>query len=439
MTDEKERNTVITFIAFIKNPTLEFVSQFEALIDPDVESTDPQLLAYGALASSAMPVLQQRIVQFLQSRLVATENNLVAVVHLIHALSNTGCNTTVTTFIGYLNHEDVNVQLAAINAMRKHTNNRLVHEAFILMLNQPSLTEEQIRAIITTLISGLEHQNLKGLKKADNMLLFKALVSAAMKHDSLGLHQLLIHYALKLDTDEANEYLNTLYTRVIDSEADTTKLEGNETHGRRKRAYTTNWAHSNSLYSLVSPLSTRISDVNTYPHHKAYLWGKDFGVSDLNAKFVAGGFVGVNNDGNRLKLFEKAVAQGHTFGYTKTAVHAELLVEKYHNTWNVKIYCDVVGNVLINANEERLYSWTYKWPLYDSGRYPILHFEHPIFIYVGYLTFSCGVYAELGLTAQVGLTVGVISSASGAIVPGVTITASAAATASLLVRTITSL
>ena len=433
MPDEKERNTVITFIAFVENPTPEFVSQFEALIDPDVESTDPQLLAYGALASSATPALQQRIVQFLQSRLIAAENNFITAVHLIHALGNTGCNTTVSILIGYLNYSDVNIQLAAINAMRKHTNNKLVHDAFISMLNQSNLTEQQIRAIITTLISGLEHQYQEGLEKADNMLLFTVLVSAVMKHDSLELHQLLTRFALKLDTDETNEYLNILYTSI--TEADIKKSHSIETHDRVKRSFTTNWAHSDPLYGLISSHSTRVSDVTTYPHHKAYLWGKDFGVSKLNAKFAAGVFVGVNIGGSRFKLFAKAVAKGHAFGHTVTALQAELLVQKDYNNWRGKIYLQVGGSVLLNFDQQRYARWTNDWPLYSS-RYRILHFEFPIFIFVGFLRFSCDLYAQLAVTAHVDLTASYpSSSASTDIVPRATVTASAAATASLLVRT----
>ena len=430
MTDEKERNTVITFIAFIQNPSPELVSQFEALIDPDVESIDPQLLAYGALASSATPALQQRIVQFLQSRLVAAEDNLVAVVHLIHALSNTGCNTTVSIFIGYLNHGNVNVQLAAINAMRKHTNNELVRDTFISMLNQPSLTEVQITAIIKTLISGLEHQNLNGLKKADNTLLLTTLVSAAMKIDSLELHQLLVCYALKSDTDETNENLNILYTSVAETEM---KPEGNETHGRLKRG-TSYWKSSNSLYNLVESYWDRVSDYNNYPYHKAYLWAKEFGVSDLNAKIAAGGFIGVSNNGFDFKVFARAKAQGEAFGYTITALDVKLLIEKSGTDWEIQLYAEVKGHVLVSYDETKSLEWTYEWPLYESTKYTILHLEHSVWIHVGWLTFTIDVYAELGVTAEAVLSADFISSATAAVIPVATLTAEASAQASLLVR-----
>ncbi len=385
------------------------------------------LLAYGALASAASSEVQQQIVQFLRSRLDKTGENLVATVHLIHSLSNTGCNTTVQILIGYLNHADRNVQLAAINALRMHTNNKLVQTTFVTMLNEPGIAEEEIKAIIQTLIFGLEHQRLRAIKQANNALLLTALVSAAVKLNNSNLQQFLVHYILDLNTQESSSHLEYLLARIT-----VAKSRNPDTRVRRG----SDWDESNSLYNLVASYSSRHDDVSTYPYHRAYIWGKDFGISDLSCQVAAGGFVGVDNDGSHFKLFGKAVAKGNAFGRSATALDAELLIEKENTEWHAKLYALVAGHVLVNYDQRVSLTWSYDWPLYDSSRYTIINFEYPIFIYVGTLRFTIGVYAQLSVDANAQVSVDVITSASAAIIPKATLTAEASATASVLVSCI---
>ena len=42
--------------------------------------------------------------------------------------------------------------------------------------------------------------------------------------------------------------------------------------------------------------------MSTYPQHKAYIWGKKFGISDVYARFGAGGFIGSAENGQKYKV-----------------------------------------------------------------------------------------------------------------------------------------
>ncbi len=345
MADKKERNTLITFIAFLRNASSSFVSQLEKRIGPYSQSTDTLLLAYGALASTASPEVQNQIVHFLQSQLNAAQDDPVVLVHIIHSLGNTGCNTTVNILIGFLSDSNRSVKLAAINALRKHMNNILVQTKFVSMVREPNISPEDFEAILQTLMFGFEHQKLNRLGYTEDPNLLSSLVSTAVKLGNSNLQQLLIGYLLDLNTIESHRHLVNLHTWVP-----APGPGGNDTNARSRRG--TVWDESNSLYNLVASYSSRSSDVQTYPYHKAYILAKHLGVDKLNLKVAAGGFVGVDVAGNYFKLFGKAVGQGYAFGYTSTAFNAEILVEKEHTNWHVKLYAQVAGHVLVDIDQQ---------------------------------------------------------------------------------------
>ena len=62
------------------------------------------------------------------------------------------------------------------------------------------------------------------------------------------------------------------------------------------------WDAYNKDYDIVASYSSRRNDVQTYPSHKAYIWGKRFGISKVYAHFGAGGFVGASNNGQKYKV-----------------------------------------------------------------------------------------------------------------------------------------
>ena len=62
------------------------------------------------------------------------------------------------------------------------------------------------------------------------------------------------------------------------------------------------WDAFNSDYDVVASYSSRRSDVRTYPQHRAYIYGKRFGISKVYAQFGAGGFAGGANNGQHYKV-----------------------------------------------------------------------------------------------------------------------------------------
>ena len=421
-----------------------FISWIQELLHSNVNN-DPLLLAYGALASKSAPKVQQQAVKFLIEKLDHVQESGGSLVPLIHSLGNLGTNLTVDVLLEFVSDKNLEVQLAAMYALRKNIKNPLVQEAFITVLKGLDLhvQGEQIAVMAQTLSAGLEHCSLFGMKLSISPVLNKELASAAMSVKNAEIRSLVAQYFLDLNTPDSTKYALVL----------TTNTRANSTHTRSRRS-TNNWDSSSSLYDLVSSHSNRINDENNYPNHRAYLWGKKFGVDELNVQFAAGVFAGVNNVGFddlresgvgaiNYKLFGRAVAKGHAFGRTKTAFDAQLLNVKNDNTRRLKMYANIVGHVLVDydSNSETRRKRqssdpciSRQWPLYSS-RYTLLSFSHSIFIYVGILTIGIDVTAELCGDARAELCANrdISIDASATLIPEATVRIDGSASASLLV------
>ena len=97
-----------------------------------------------------------------------------------------------------------------------------------------------------------------------------------------------------------------------------------------------------------------------------------------------------------LQIFAKAVAKGHAFGKTATAVHAEYLRTRSYNSVYQKIYVKIVGKVLKNeAGNVALACLEKTYKLYQSNRIKLLNFRASIFIYVGTLDFYVSVGSDI--------------------------------------------
>ena len=404
-TNKEEKTTLISHIAFTKNPHLKFVKVVERTLDPDANSTDPLLLAYGSLAGSSSAATEQHIVSFLLQRLDSIHrltSNTWPLVHLIHALGNSGSKLSIEPLSPFLHHRDLDVQLAAIGAMSMHTAEPKVQEAFTDILRLATM-EEQVETITQTLIEGLEHtrMNAKGgsEKEPDSeMLLF--LISGAMQSNNTKLHELVLHYLQQLGTEESKAFIDTLNDYITKNpgfEGNTYYVhEENSTDKTRVRRGS-DWDASSSIYNLVASYAQRKSDVQTYPLHKAYIWGKKFGLSKVYMQVAAGGFAGIKPGGTGYKLFAKAVAQGHAFGKTATALRAEFLRRRSGSSIYQKIYAKVVGKTLINeAGYLPSGCNTLTKTLYQSS-IKLFYLKFSVFIYVGTLDFYVGLYAKLSL------------------------------------------
>ena len=278
------------------------VSELEERIGDNVHSTEPLLLAYGALVARASPALQQRMTIFLLNRLPAAEANTTSLMHHIFSLGNTESQLSTDSLVNYLSHPDELVQFSASHALRYATGDNLVQKALLTLVTQYNATDDYTSAILHCLLSGIEHASSTHSQPPFNLELAVSLVSSVMVSENSELQQLLASY-LQLVGNEDSRHLLTLMTAPL------TK-EGYSNSTRMKRG--SNWAESNSVYDLIASLKTRQNDKKTYPLHKAYIWGKKFGISKANLQVAAGGFIGDAN-GGQYKVFGRANAVGEIF------------------------------------------------------------------------------------------------------------------------------
>ena len=408
--NEEEREAIIMYIAFVANPQPQLVTELQTLIGSDVHSTDPLLLAYGAIIATASPDLQSRMIPFLLNRLPHAEMNTSSLIHHILSLGNTGSPHVTSPLIAYLQHPELHVQLSAISALRFMTNDSQVQEALTAHLSNPDVSEDLLVVVIQSLLYGIEAAKNNYQQKPFSSKLAAALVLSAMDTNNTELHSAIISYLQEFNTSESRELVEYLSSApATDSE-----MYSNSTRFRRG----TNWAEKNSVYDLVQPLSTRRADVRKYGYRKSYIWGKRFGVKQGNLQIAAGGLIGVSKAGD-YKLFGRAKAVGHAFGRTKTAVDFLVLREKGKRKTHSKLYAYVLGKTLINVDVTRDSSVCkrYSKPLKSTRRFTIFRFRYPIFIFVGTLSFNLRGYIQLrvgmfvkfcenrgSITANAGLT-----------------------------------
>ena len=424
--NEEEQRTVVTYIAFTENPQPQMISEMEDRIGDDTHSTDPLLLAYGALVAKASPDLQQRMTLFLLNRLALAETNSSSLIHHVLSLGNTESHQAAGSIVAYLQHPNHHVQLSSIHALRYATSDSLVLRALTKLLNQPHVSDEHIATLLQCLLYGVEHASNNHLENPFDVDLGSALLSSVMNTDNEELHLALSGY-FQLINSAASKNLLKLMTSPPEG-----AIYLNST--RLKRG--TNWADRNAVYNLVSPLATRRRDLNVYGYRKAYIWGKRFGVKKGNVQIAAGGFVGVSKSGG-YKIFGRAKAIGQAFKKTKTAIDFLVLREKTSRSTRTRLYGEIIGKTLVNINirQRSTLCKRYSKPLYNRRKYRLFSFKFSIFIYVGTLRFHLAGYVRLNsnLYVQFCEMKGKITAEAG-LLTGITMELQAGATANLLVR-----
>ena len=425
--NEEEREAIIMYIAFVANPQPQLVSELQTLIGSDVHSTDPLLLAYGAIIATASPDLQSRMIPFLLSRLPHAEMNTSSLIHHILSLGNTGSPHVTSPLIAYLQHPELHVQLSAISALRFMTNDSQVQEALTALLSHPSVSEDHLAVVIQSLLYGIEAAKNNYQEKPFSSKLAAALGLLAMDTNNTELHSAIISYLQEFNTSESRELVEYLSSApATDSE-----MYSNSTRFRRG----TNWAGRNSVYNLVQPLSTRRADVRKYGYRKSYIWGKQFGVPKGNLQVAAGGFIGVSRAGD-YKLFGGGKAVAHAFGRTMTVANFQVYRIKTRRATRSRLYANVMGRTLINLYQGRDSSVCkrYDRPLKRSRNFQVFSFQYPIFIYVGTLRFQLRGYVQLsvGMFVEFCDNRGSITARTG-LTPTVTMTLAARAEANILV------
>ena len=392
---DEEKNSIITYIAFTNNAHMDFVEKLEDLITKETVHTDSLLLAYGALAASTSSRVQQRIVLFLKRTLIQQMelNDTTNTVHLLHALGNTGSKLIVNLLFDYLAHSDsMEIKLAAIGAMRKLTAQEPVQEAFVAIL-ESNPQECFVEAIAETLFTGQEHSNVMGTHIDENPRLLNALVTSSLRFsNNTELHHLVHSYLELVNTAESHR-LGKLLEQPVSN--------------RVRRSSTSDWDASNSVYNLVSPLSSRRNDVTFYPTHKAYLWGTTFGPSKVNIQVAAGTFGGFR-DRRNFKVFAKAAAKGNLFSRSATIAEASAEILYKNDAFRLKLYSRILGIVLLNREHTTTSCCLRQtFPLYSS-RYRIIDFLYSVYVYVTSISF----FAKLNTRLSVNITWDVCSISS---------------------------
>ena len=312
------------------NPQPQFVAKLEKLISPDVHSSDPLLLAYGAIISRASPNLQERMMLFLTDRLPQAETNSTSLIHHILSLGNSASPNMSQILIDYLKHPEIDVQLTSILAMRFIMNQSLIQKYLQNMLYQLDFTEDHITMIVKALLYGCERAKVTNQVKPYSNNLAETLVVIAAATDNEEMHVALTTYLKTISTEHSLDLLNIL------SSVKNSSFEMDASNTTRLRRGTT-WDENNSVYNLVAPLSVRQNDVRIYQNKLSYIWGKKFGVKDINAEVAAGGFVGVSNAGS-YKLFGKAVAKATCYDRSLTFVEFIILRQKSSSSTISKIW-----------------------------------------------------------------------------------------------------
>ena len=404
-TDE-EKATVTIVISTVQNAHVEFVAgllQLLLTIEDSVEK-DSLLLSFGALASNAQPDVEFAIATFLVQQISSVNDSDISI-HLLLAMGNTGSNHVVSTIIDYVSHPSKEIQKAALEALVKFTYLEQVQSSLgELLASEPD--EEILNIVTKTLIKGQLYAEEMDISMESSYPMLSTLATAVLSTNDTELIGRVALYVRKVGGERALSLLHQLHTRL-----------------RRG----TDWDASNSDYNCVASQSSRASDVSTYPKHKAYIYGKRLGTSDVNMKVAGGVFLGTSNDCNNMKAFARACAQANVFSESRNLAEIELSAQKSGSTISGRGYAQVGGTTRLNyaRSVDARYCLNYDRSLYESRR-RLFRFSYSIWIYAGYVEASISLY--LSLTADfdaemcASLNVNELLSATTGIVPRATLT-----------------
>ena len=330
-------------------------------------------------------------------------------------MGNTKSNLTDQHLIASLSHENPSVRLAAIYALRHRTGSPDVQYSLLRTLHSfPSkeVTDMTLRA----LIAGAEQSHTLGFA-AVNDSFFEELLTAT--EDDVEQRDMLMHYVKLLGPKSP-------LPMVVSGQ---------------KRSLTENWKENKKEFDLVLDLDTRDNDVRSYPSHRAILWGKSIGQKiKLSAAFgaFAGFGAGTAEQPGGFKLFTKGVARGYAFGRSRTAFEALILSENKPGSDVIqnKVYLNILGQVLIDVSKTIPACSPWNIPLYRSPDFTLLDFNSKVFICVGFINFQVTVSIHLKLDAGLAVCIAECVSGKAALTPTIGLSATAGATASLLVSSI---
>ena len=357
----------------------------DTVISANPSNDDNLLLVLGALARNNDATIQSKVVKELLRRLnvdKSTDNS--SIVSINYALSNTGSRLAIDALLSSLCHDDVDAQISAIRGLDVHADQPAVQQALITLLK--TSTEDAVLEEVMTILN--DAFNNKVLQNPNKELL-NAVVDMTIKLENANLYELVIQYLKLVGTNEADEMINIITQQHNYGHITNERVNDATGISRIKRG--TDWdSTSNSYYNLVASHSQRRNDVQTYPTHKAYIWGKKIGVSKLNCKVGVGAFVGAycgGTDSYGFKIFGKVVSKVHVFGKDYNIGHLEYSDYTSGGYLYHKVYLRLGSSVIINTNDRYDLCRNSQETLWDRTK-TVFDRQYPYFIYVSTITFS---------------------------------------------------
>jgi len=425
---EDERDILLHQLAQINNAGPELV---DTVININPSNDNDLLLVLGALARNNDHAIQSVVVGELLRRLntvKSSTNNTELIILLNYALGNTGSKLAIDALLSSLDNEDIDTQISVIRGLGVHLDQPAVQKALMVLLNK---TEEDkvLEEVLVILKEALDNKILVSPRED----LLDTIVKIAVKLENPNLYELLIQYLILVGTDGAQQHINTLRRQHNYGQAERDRVSDN---ARVRRG--SDWDEYNSDYNVVASYSQRRSDVRNHPYHKAYIWGKTFGISKLNLKMGAGVFAGAYWSGStkRLKLYAKAAARAHVLGRTYTIADLEYADYTSGYTLYHKVYLKLGSSVRTNVNYQYdLSCRNWRRNLWSSRDYTVFTYRYSIWVYVASIDFR--VRGTVSTSGDAGVCLCPLDlRACANVVPSVTLRVSGGASAGLLVSII---
>ena len=277
--EDEEKNVLLYQLMQLSNAGLHLV---DTIISTNPSNDDNIILVLGALGRNSNTTVQKYIVDELLKRLsvaIITTNSTDTLSTLTYALGNSGSKLAIDALLSSLKHDDIDVQISAIRSLGYHLDQPIVQDAFIVCL---SLTDEDkvLEEILMAMVDAFDSTMI--LTNPSKELL-NATIRCAIKLKNPNLYELLINYLQKIN-DDVEFYLNLLKQQDNYGEVDREHISDvSGIDSRVKRG--SDWDEYNPDYDVVASYSQqKDDDVTNYPHHKAYIWGKTYGVDNSMLK-----------------------------------------------------------------------------------------------------------------------------------------------------------
>ena len=256
VTNKNEQDALVVAISTVLHPNDQFITDLEHKIDEEGDLSSPLLLAYGALVSNAAPTIQGQMVSFLIELLSEAEREDDTLILLIHSLGNTQSQLVVEHVLGFVEHTNEEVQLAAVSALRFFTGESSIQHKFIDILIQ-NTSEALVSAIINALYVGFQHENGHMQVESD---IIEVLMNVTLLLESENLYIELLNYFTLLDTEETLRLAQVLKGKLD------LAMEFSNSISRQKRQHvaSTNWLSTLDDFNVIAPLSSRSYSTQVY-------------------------------------------------------------------------------------------------------------------------------------------------------------------------------